>query len=171
MIRTLLLLSLLLLVGCLEKIEAPDRSKPVATAKPEETAEPESKPEPEPEKRDRGVIGQKTDEVVNAKDYADNPNFIVSDGKIEGNNPLRQSASGYFTLGAKASTLGMQQWVQTYHALNEEWPPYEEFMNAMKEHRVELMKLRWYEKYAYDEDTGQIIVLIDVEAKERGRQK
>lgn len=135
--------------------ETPAEEKPV-----EEPA-----PEPKPKK---GVIHQTTDEVVDAKEWLQKEGIEARDGKIEGVDPFSQAASGYFTLAARASTLGLQQQVQHYKALNDKFPSYKEFMQMMRDNRIEFTKLRWYEIYGYNEDTGKILVLVDTVAKEEG---
>ncbi len=118
--------------------------------------------------RNRGVIGQTTAQVVDAKEWLQKPGIEPQNGNIEGVDPFSRTASGYFTLAAQTSTLGLQQAVQHYRALNDRFPPYEEFMRMMQENRIEFTKLRWYEIYAYNEDTGKILVLVDTVAKENG---
>ncbi|MBI1248568.1 hypothetical protein GC197_12105 [bacterium] len=191
MLRLIACLSLVLLVGCLKPIELeepekkpaseaqPTSANPASTnpaaAQPAEAAPGQSMPsEPaaetpaEPAKPKKGVIHQTTDVVVDAKEWLQKPGIEARDGKIEGVDPFSQSASGYFTLAAKASTLGMQQQIQHYKALNGKNPSYKEFAQMMRDNRIEFAKLRWYEIYGYNEDTGNILVLVDTVAKEEG---
>lgn len=132
---------------------------------PEEKPAEEPAPEPKPKK---GLIHQTTDEVVDAKEWLQKQGIEARDGNIEGVDPFSQAASGYFTLAAKASTLGLQQQVQHYKVLNDKFPSYQEFMKMMRDNRIEFAKLRWYEIYGYNEDTGKILVLVDTVAKEEG---
>ncbi len=136
-------------------------SNPSMAETPSEEPAPESKPK-------KGVIHQTTDEVVDAKEWLKKPGIEARDGNIEGVDPFSQAASGYFTLAARASTLGLQQQVQHYRALNDRFPSYQEFMKMMRDNRIEFAKLRWYEIYGYNEDTGKILVLVDTVAKEEG---
>jgi len=146
--------------------EAPEAAEPMAEAKPDEKPSEEPAPEPKPKK---GVIHQTTADVVDAKEWLKKEGIEARDGNIEGVDPFSQAASGYFTLAAQASTLGLQQQVQHYRALNDKFPSYEEFMKMMRDNRIEFAKLRWYEIYGYNEDTGKILVLVDTVAKEEGR--
>lgn len=129
--------------------------------------QPAEEPAPEPKPK-KGVIHQTTDEVVDAKEWLKKQGIQARDGNIEGVDPFSQAASGYFTLAARASTLGLQQQVQHYKALNDKFPSYKEFMQMMRDNRIEFAKLRWYEIYGYNEDTGKILVLVDTVAKEEG---
>lgn len=192
MLRFALCLSLtVFLVGCGEPIanldqQAPDNNNAAASseAQPTETAvadpmtaapstetspaeKPAAEPAPEPKPK-KGVIHQTTDEVVDAKEWLKKQGIEARDGNIEGVDPFSQAASGYFTLAARASTLGLQQQVQNYKALNDKFPSYQEFMQMMRDNRIEFAKLRWYEIYGYNEDTGKILVLVDQVAKEEG---
>lgn len=128
-------------------------------------------PAPEPpaeSKPKKGIIHQTTDQVVDAKEWLKKEGIEAKDGNIEGVDPFSRSASSYFTLAAQTSTLGLKQSVQHYRALNDKWPSYKEFMQMMRDNRIEFAKLRWYEIYAYNEDTGNILVLVDTVAKEEG---
>lgn len=148
----------------------PTDPMPVATTDqtPAENNPPmEETPAPEPKPK-KGVIHQTTDEVVDAKEWLKKQGIEARDGNIEGVDPFSQAASGYFTLAARASTLGLQQQVQHYKALNDKFPSYKEFMQMMRDNRIEFAKLRWYEIYGYNEDTGKILVLVDTVAKEEG---
>lgn len=189
MLRIAICLSLtLFLFGCGEPIA--DLDKPSSadnteiatsdTAPPESTTEqppaetsppmeeqPAEEPAPEPKPK-KGVIHQTTDEVVDVKEWLQKEGIEARDGNIEGVDPFSQAASGYFTLAARASTLGLQQQVQHYKALNGKFPSYKEFMQMMRDNRIEFAKLRWYEIYGYNEDTGKILVLVDTVAKEEG---
>lgn len=152
-------------------------SEDTSAATPSEPAEPmaaetasqppvaEPAPEPKPKK---GVIHQTTDKVVDAKEWLKKEGIEGKNGDIEGVDPLSQAASSYFTLAAKASTLGLQSAINNYRALNDRYPSYEEFMKMMQENRIEFAQLRWYEIYGYNEDTGKIMVLVDTVAKEEG---
>lgn len=123
---------------------------------------------PAESKPKKGLIHQTTDQVVDAKAWLKKEGIQPRDGKIEGVDPLSQAASGYFTLAAQASTLGLKHQLQQYKAVNGKSPTYQEFVQMMKDNRIELAKLRWYEIYAYNEDTGTILVLVDTVAKEEG---
>ena len=194
LLSCVLCVSVLTFAGCAEPIElserentgAPAETEPATTsetpaaesnltppateapaAESADTPEPAPAPQETPKPK-KGVIGQTTAQVVDAKEWLQKPGIQAKDGKIEGVDPFSRTASGYFTLAAQTSTLGLQQAVQHYKALNDKFPPYEEFMRMMQENRIEFTKLRWYEIYAYNEDTGKILVLEDTVAKEEG---
>lgn len=189
MLRLALLFSLtIFLAGCTQPIEPLDKpdtassspaaettdspnrdSEPMADAPMEESPAEQPSPEPTPEpKPKKGVIHQTTDQVVDAKEWLKKQGIEGKDGDIEGVDPFSRAASSYFTLAAQASTLGLQSAVKNYRALNDRYPTYEEFMQMMRENRIEFAKLRWYEIYGYNEDTGKILVLVDTVAKEEG---
>lgn len=189
MLRLALLFSLtIFLAGCTQPIEPLDKhntarssqtaettdssnsdSEPMAVAPMEESPAEQPAPEPTTEpKPKKGVIHQTTDQVVDAKEWLKKQGIEGKDGDIEGVDPFSRAASSYFTLAAQASTLGLQSAVKNYRALNDRYPTYEEFMQMMRENRIEFAKLRWYEIYGYNEDTGKILVLVDTVAKEEG---
>lgn len=186
MLRLALALSLtVFLLGCAEPIQPLPPSEtadntPAAetsTAQPSESSEPmtpqpmeettAAQPAPEPKPK-KGVIHQTTDQVVDVKEWLKKPGIEGKNGDIEGVDPFSRAASGYFTLAAQASTLGLQSAIKNYRALNDRYPTYEEFKKMMQENRIEFAKLRWYEIYGYNEDTGKIVVLVDTVAQEEG---
>ncbi|WP_146118712.1 hypothetical protein [Blastopirellula marina] len=146
-----------------------EAAEPMTPQPMEETTAAQPAPEPAPEpKPKKGVIHQTTDQVVDAKEWLKKPGIEGKNGDIEGVDPFSRAASGYFTLAAQASTLGLQSAIKNYRALNDRYPTYKEFKQMMQENRIEFAKLRWYEIYGYNEDTGKIVVLVDTVAQEEG---
>tara|TARA_R110002095_G_scaffold142300_1_gene123248 strand:- start:1307 stop:1927 length:621 start_codon:yes stop_codon:yes gene_type:complete len=113
----------------------------------------------------KSAIHKTTAVVIDAKKAANNPDFSVVDGKIKGVDPFTQAGSAYFSMASRASTLGMQQAIQTHKALNDKFPSYDEYMKMMKENRVEFAQLPPYQMYGYDDETGHILVLQDDKKK------
>jgi len=127
--------------------------------------QPAAKQAKKPRKRE-GVINKTTDEVVNLQEYLKRPEIQeLGNRKIPIADPVTQATSAYMLLAPKAGTLGMQQWVKTFQATNERVPTYDEFIAFMKKERIKFPKIRPYELYAYDELTGEISVIEDIEKK------
>ncbi|PHR93873.1 MAG: hypothetical protein COA78_32560 [Blastopirellula sp.] len=146
-------------IGCGEDIVIKD-----PPPQPAKKAAPVADPAPSTESSDqdnKGIIGKKTKEVVNALEVLKDPNIFLPEGNQEGKDYLSQVTSSVFTVGGKVSTFGMQRWVQGHEALNEEFPSYEQFMKQMQEPGIEFVQLRSYEMYAYNEETGAILILRD----------
>lgn len=119
----------------------------------------------------KGIIGKTTNEVVNAKEALKVPNIVVVENKSQGGDPFSFAASAYVSVRSKASTLGMQQEIQHYKALNDKYPTYDEFMAMMQKHRIEFTMVYPYQRYGYNEDTGEIVILQDNNDKARRYQE
>ncbi|QDT92900.1 hypothetical protein [Gimesia algae] len=114
----------------------------------------------------KSIIHKTTAVVVDAKQAMENPAIEVVDGKIKGVDPFTQAGSAYVSMASKVSTLGMQQAIKTHKALNDRFPTYEEYMQMMKENRIEFAQLPPYKMYGYDAESGTILVLQDNKKKE-----
>jgi hypothetical protein len=124
-------------------------------------------PAPPPPADNKGIIGKMTAVVVDAKEALKNPNIKQVDNKVGGTDPLTVAASAYVSIRSKASTLGFQQELQHYKALNERNPTYAEFTDIMKRNKIEFTELYPYQMYGYDAETGAIVVLEDTAEKAR----
>lgn len=110
---------------------------------------------------DKGIIGKTTAQIVDANKAKQNPKIVEVENKISVSDPLTTAASAYISITSRASTLGFQQALQHYKALNGKNPTYDEFMQMVKQNRVEFAMLPPYQMYGYDEKTGGIVILED----------
>ncbi|TWU09274.1 hypothetical protein CA54_45140 [Symmachiella macrocystis] len=119
-----------------------------------------------PARKSDSIIGKKTAEVVDMTTIRDDPNIQpVLEQKLNITDPVSGVATLYFRMAGQASTFGMQGAIRLYQAQHEKFPSLEEFKKIMKDHRVEFAKLRPYEMYAYDEETGDLAVMQDLKLK------
>lgn len=126
-------------------------------------AEPAAQPAGGDQKK--SILQKTTAVVVDAKKALENPEIIVVDGKIKGVDPFSQAGSAYVSMSSRVSTLGMQQAIKAHKALNDRFPTYDEYMQMMKENRVEFAALPPYKMYGYDAESGNILVLEDKKKK------
>lgn len=119
-----------------------------------------------PNDNKKSIIHKTTAVVVDAKKALENPDIIVVDGKIKGIDPFTQAGSAYVSMASRVSTLGMQQAIKAHKALNDRFPTYDEYMQMMKENRIEFAQLPPYKMYGYDAESGTILVLQDNKKKE-----
>ena len=126
-------------------------------------AEPAAQPAGGDQKK--SILQKTTAVVVDAKKALENPEIIVVDGKIKGVDPFSQAGSAYVSMSSRVSTLGMQQAIKAHKALNDRFPTYDEYMQIMKENRVEFAALPPYKMYGYDAESGNILVLEDKKKK------
>lgn len=123
-------------------------------------------PAPPPDKT--GIIGKTTAKVVDKKAaMAANPELVEVPNSLQGGDPISLAASAYFTIRGRASTLGLQNELKTFKALNERNPTYDELVGMMKTHGVEFAMLPRYQTYGYDAQAGTIVVLEDKAEKAR----
>lgn len=113
----------------------------------------------------KSILQKTTAVVVDAKKALENPEIEAVDGKIKGVDPFTQAGSAYVVMASRVSTLGMQQAIKTYKALNDRFPSYDEYMKMMKENHIEFAELPPYKMYGYDAETGHILVLEDKQKK------
>lgn len=113
----------------------------------------------------KSIIHKTTAVVVDAKKALKNPDIEAVDGKIKGVDPFTQAGSAYVSMASRVSTLGMQQAIKAHKALNDRFPNYDEYMQMMKENRIEFAQLPPYQMYGYDDETGHILVLQDNKKK------
>ncbi|WP_417389035.1 hypothetical protein [Gimesia sp.] len=119
-----------------------------------------------PDDKKKSIIHRTTAVVVDAKKALENPDIEIVDGKIKGVDPFTQAGSAYVSMASRVSTLGMQQAIQHHKVLNERFPTYDEYMQMMKENRIEFAELPPYKMYGYDAESGNILVLQDNRKKE-----
>ena len=116
-------------------------------------------------RRHSSIVGKTTAKVVDAQKALKNPNIVVVENKVTGNDPFTVAASAYVSMAARASTFGFQRALQLFKATNGRNPTYKEFLKMMKENHVEFAALPPYRMYGYDEKTGGIVILEDKELK------
>lgn len=123
---------------------------------------------PAPAGERKGIIGQKTDEVFDLhKLMQEKPHLVVASGKVSGSDPVSAAGSAYTTQVPELSTLGMRQLLDHRQILNDRWPTYDEFMGMMRQHGIRFAQPPRYQMYAYDSETGQIVILEDPQEKDR----
>lgn len=136
---------------------ATQSSDKAAAEKAKQSAD-KPKPKPVPNK---GILGRTTAKIVDVKKATQDPKIVPVENKIKGSDPLTVVGSAYVTISAKAGTLGMQQAIKHHKALNDKFPTYDEFMQIVKQNRVEFPEAVPYQLYGYDESSGAIIMLED----------
>ncbi|SRR6056297_2995481 len=160
--RRLLVVSLLLipLVGC--RPTAQNGASPEA----EETAQ---------EEEERGIINQKTQEVLPLEVALQEGAVLAATG-IETNNPLLQNAAAYRTSVAKIGAMAVDKAIQLRNAQSIDRPQplgYEQFMAEIikpgQPDGIQLAELPYYQEYAWDV-ADQKLVVVDFPARKQARQ-
>ena len=127
-------------------------------------------PDPPPEKppQRRGIVGRKTIEVLDAPAALAAGTHTVAQGDVSeglggadlGGDPLSQSLNA---LGGATGFLGrlpMQQWVEAEYALKGAYPTHAQLTAFLEKNpQYALPMPRLSQRYAYDETTGQMLLL------------
>jgi hypothetical protein len=110
----------------------------------------------------KGIIGKTDGRVVDVKKaLAENPNLQIVENKAGGDDPLSFAASAYVSARSKASLFGFQAWLKQHKIVEERNPTYDEFIQQMKENRIEFTALYPWQMYGYDSQAGTIVILED----------
>ncbi|MEZ6047721.1 MAG: hypothetical protein R3C11_19505 [Planctomycetaceae bacterium] len=112
------------------------------------------------EKDKKGIIGKKTQTVHNFKELKkQQPDLEEIKKDLENTNYIKQTMDIYKKTGSEASRLGMQQMVEVHKAQYDKYPTYDEFMEYLTSSGSSFTMLPAKEAYAYDEDTGRIMIV------------
>jgi hypothetical protein len=163
--RAALILSVgLFTAGCADPVNEPEQQ--AAEAPP--PAPQQAAPEPAPEQPKKVPITKREARLVDKnKAMQANPELIEVENKITGSDPLTAVAQSYFTIGSRAQVTALQHNIRIQRELNDRWPTFEDFQQQLKQTNVVLSALYPYQMYAYDDQTGGIVILEDPEEKRR----
>ena len=108
--------------------------------------------EEEPRQKSSGIIGQRTQKIVNATPALEKGNAKVASTKIIAKDPITLQGNAYVSIIGRTSQFQIQQALDLYHATNDRYPKdYDEFMTEIiKANNITLPKLPPYQDYAYD---------------------
>lgn len=134
-------------------------ANPAPQAAPVAAAAPAANP---PANDGKGIIGKTDARVVDVKQaMTENPNLKIVENKSGGDDPISFAASAYVSVRSQASLLGFQAWLKQHKVVEERNPTYAEFMQAMRDNRVEFTALYPWQMYGYDSQAGAIVILED----------
>lgn len=123
------------------------------------------------EQNDEDKFFQKTTaEVVDKKKaLAENPDLAVFTRNGLGNDPLTQAANAAVYVSAEIHMMNIKRQVDLLREMDEdhEYPSYEEFMKFVKENNFQFSKLKPWQMYGYDDETGSMMILQDEAEKKR----
>ena len=155
------LASLFSLPGC-------DQPKP---ATPEVKVEqPAADPAPAPVANEKKVpiTKRRTSELVEkTQAMAANPNFYVTENKITAFDPLSSAFQGYVNAASRVNLMALKHNMDLIKATEERHLTFVELQEYIKVNNVTMNALPEYQTYAYDEKTGEFMVLEDGVHKEK----
>jgi hypothetical protein len=139
-----------------------------AQQQPAAVPQPMPQAQPAPANDGKGIIGQSTNQVVEMRPaMAQNPNLKIIENKAAGDDPLTFACSAYIALRSRASMLGFEAALKQHKIVEMRNLTYQEFLNMMKENRVEFTAVYGWQTYAYDPQDGRLVVLEDSTRKPR----
>ncbi len=149
---TLGVFSLLLLSAC---------SKPAPSGAPVQNAEaPPAKKVP--------LTKQKTSVIIDKnKAMAENPNLAPKVNKVEGYDPISTSLTGYLAAASQVNVASFQHNIHLVETMEERRLTFAEMQQYIKEYNMQFNALPDYQFYAYDDQTGEFLILEDSALKEK----
>jgi hypothetical protein len=168
--RAALILSIgLFAAGCADRVKDPaEQAAEAPPPAPQQAAADAPAAQPAPEQPKRVPMTKREARLVDKnKAMQENPALFEVDNKITGSDPLTAVAQSYFTIGSRAHVLNLKHNLNLMHAAEGRWPTFAEFEQSLKQHNVQLTALYPYQMYAYDDQTGGLVILEDPEEKRR----
>jgi hypothetical protein len=114
-----------------------------------------------PKQESRGIIGKRTQKVVEAAPALESGKAKVASTKIKAKDPITLVGNAYVATVGRTSILAIEQALNLFHANNDRYPKdLAEFMaEIIKANNIALPVLPPYQEYAYDEKEHKLIVL------------
>jgi hypothetical protein len=159
----------LITTGCADRVKEPEQQAEAApAAAPQQAAEPGPAADPAPEPPKKVPITKREARLVDKnKAMQENPALIEVENEINASDPFTAVAQSYFTLGSRAQLLNWKHNLDLMHAAEGRWPTFAEFQQSLKQSNVQLNGLYPYQMYAYDDQTGGLVILENPEEKRR----
>lgn len=145
--------------------------EPVADAEQAPPAEEPAAPKPAAK---RWLINKVPWRIVDKnKAMAENPNYVVvQQVKADASDYFTAVSNAYVNAKTRIYLLNLRHDIDIQRAANDgKWPTFEEFQKALKRNQIELNEMFPYQVYAYDDQTGEIVILEDPVEKRRLRQE
>jgi hypothetical protein len=108
-----------------------------------------------------GIIGKRTQKIVNAAPVLEKGNAKVATTKITAKDPITLQGNAYVSIISRTSQLMIEHAIDLYHAQNDRYPKdYDEFITEIiKANNIALPKLPPYQDYGYDEKEHKLIII------------
>jgi len=162
------------LTGCIDpsmiapkeaaKTEEPAPLAPAANAAPAAA--------PGPAAGEAGLAKDNTKLVDKKQALAENPNLIVTTNRIDASDPVSAAAQSYFAIGSRAQLYNLKHQIDILKADNNNKPPsFAQFNDLLRQNNVKLAGLYRWQIYAYDDETGDIVILEDHAMKKAEYEK
>lgn len=153
-------------------VEMPTSPPPSAAPAPTPTAP--AAPSPE-ESRPRSILNERTSDIRDAQ-AEQGKGGVVTPPKIVSKDPIRIMGNAYVSIVGQASVLKIKHALDIFKAQNERFPnDTQEFMEqVIRANNIALPRLPYYQEYAYDAQTHQLVIMeypARKEARERELEK
>lgn len=115
------------------------------------------------------IIGKTTGKIVDLAEAKKNPKIVEVENKVTGSDPLTVTFNAYVSITSRASVLNFKHQMDILKETNggNQYPPYKEAMQLMKQMKIEPAALPPYQLYGYDTKTGGLVLLEDKAEKIR----
>lgn len=142
--------------------------KPVVSPGEAKVEPPVAAPAPAPDPPKVPITKRRTSELVekNAA-MAENPNFYVTENKITAFDPLSTAFQGYVNAASRVNLAALKHNMDLVETMEGRKLTYSELMEYIRANNITMNAVPEYQTYAYDEKTGEFMVLEDGVAKEK----
>jgi hypothetical protein len=115
----------------------------------------------QPKKESGGIIGKRTQKVIEAAPALETGKAKVASTKIKAKDPITLVGNAYVSIVGRSTMLSIEHSLDIFHANNDRYPKdLAEFMaEIIKANNIGLPVLPPYQEYAYDEKEHKLIVL------------
>lgn len=109
------------------------------------------------------IIGKTEGRIVDLAEAKKNPKIVEVENKVSGSDPLTATFSAYVSITSRASVLNFKHQMDILKETNggNQYPPFKEAMQLMKQLKIEVASLPPYQLYGYDVKTGGLVLLED----------
>lgn len=169
LLSSLLVLSLL---GCID----PSMLKSKETAKVEDAGQQDggaAAPAGAPAAGGGPALPMDNTKLVDKKEaLAANPALIETTNRINATDPISAAGQAYFAIPTQAQMLNLKHQIDILKADNDNKPPtFAQFNELLVQNKIQLKGLYRWQVYAYDDQTGDIVVLEDHAMKKAEYEK
>lgn len=119
--------------------------------------------------KDEKIVGKFTREIMDREEVkANHPDWIVETPEVEATGPLTAIGTGYDSSTHKIAQISWTQFLNTHKVLNDDrMPTFAEAKEHVEKNSAGLPKLRPYRHWVYDASSGQLLLMLDVEERNK----
>ncbi len=129
-------------------------------------------PPPTPEEsKPRSILGERTADIRDVQSEREKGG-VATAPKIVSKDPIRIMGNAYVSIVGQASIFKIKQAMDVFKTVNERYPnDTKEFMEkVIQENNIALPRLPYYQEYAYDAESHQLVIM-EYPARKEARER